>query len=91
MTRVHNLVKTVIFPKLKFISNANMLKKTMDRVMQNLDNPVGSYEDFKSIYASEVMVAINTKRSTVGQSAGKVVQRKTCISQLTKHCCQFQH
>ena len=52
--------------------------------MQNLDVPVGSYEEFKIIYVSaEVMVAINTKRGTVGQSAGKVVQRETCISQLT--------
>jgi hypothetical protein len=85
VTRVHNLVKTVIFPKLKFINNANMLKKTMLRVMENLDVPVGSYEEFKTIYVSEVMVAINTKRGTVGQSAGKVVQRKTAVSKLTNN------
>jgi hypothetical protein len=51
--------------------------------MQNLDVPVGSYEEFKSIYISEVMVAINTKRGTVGQSAGKVVQRKSFTTDQT--------
>ena len=45
--------------------------------MQNLEVPVGKYEEFKSIYIPEVVVAINTKRGTVGQSAGKVVQCKT--------------
>ena len=47
----------------------------MDRVLQNLEVPIGRYKDFKSIYISdEVMVDINTnKRCTVGQKAGKVV------------------
>ena len=45
--------------------------------MQNLEVPGGHCGEVKSIYISEVMVDINTKRCTIRQSAGKVVQRKT--------------
>jgi hypothetical protein len=74
-----------LIPKAEVHQQCKHAEKTMHCLMQNLDVPVGSYEKFKNIYVSEVMVAINTKGSTVGQSAGKVVQRKTGFSKLSKY------
>ncbi|KAI2500728.1 hypothetical protein MHU86_13756 [Fragilaria crotonensis] len=70
--RIQNLVKKVIFRKLKFVTNDALFWKAM-KVVIEAEDPV-EQSRFVKIYKTCVLQSLNTKRSTCEQAGAKIAR-----------------
>ena len=70
--RIQNLVKKVIFRKLKFVTNDALFWKAM-KVVIEAEDPV-EQNRFVKIYKTCILQSLNTKRSTCEQAGAKIVR-----------------
>lgn len=70
--RIQNLVKKVIFRKLKFVTNDALFWKAM-KVVIDAEDPV-EQSRFVKIYKTCVLQSLNTKRSTCEQAGAKIAR-----------------
>jgi hypothetical protein len=87
--RIQKHVKNVIFKKVKFITSAEMRTRLVETVIQDLEVPENEIKDFRLIYRTTMMDAINTKRGTSAQTGGKIVLGKTPSDYCYYCCCHF--
>lgn len=72
--RVRHHVKSVIFRRVKFINSDQMSLKALQLVMDHENVPTRNREKFYMLYDSVFNEALNTKRSSCEQAAGKIVK-----------------
>ena len=78
--RVRIFVKSVIFRRIKFVNSDQMSLRALQLVMDHENVPARNREKFYMLYDSVFNEALNTKRSSCEQAAGRIVRES--IAQL---------
>ena len=72
--RVRHYVKSFIFRRIKFVNSDQMSQKALHLVMDHENVPTRNRETFYMLYDSVFNEALNTKRSSCEQAAGRIVR-----------------
>jgi len=71
--RIHAFVNQILFKKLKFATNENIVQEAVRAAMVEFQINQDNFSAFFNIYRATMMDAINTKRGTCAQMGGNIV------------------
>jgi hypothetical protein len=74
--RIHAFVNQILFKKLKFATNENMVKEAVRAAMVEFQVHEENFSLFYNIYRATMMDSINTKRGTCAQTGSNIVLGK---------------